>query len=53
MEIPSPAAGVVESIAVKLDDEVGTGDFILKLKVARRCASCCSCASRASTGGQS
>ena len=33
MEIPSPAAGVVESIAVKLDDEVGTGDFILKLKV--------------------
>ena len=34
MEIPSPAAGVVESIAVKLDDEVGTGDFILKLKMA-------------------
>ena len=34
MEIPSPAAGVVESIAVKLEDEVGTGDFILKLKVA-------------------
>lgn len=34
MEIPSPAAGVVESIAVKLDDEAGTGDFILKLKVA-------------------
>ena len=33
MEIPSPAAGVVESIGVKLDDEVGTGDFILKLKV--------------------
>ncbi|MBJ2289585.1 dihydrolipoyllysine-residue acetyltransferase [Pseudomonas sp. MF5691] len=33
MEIPSPAAGVVESIAVKLEDEVGTGDFILKLKV--------------------
>lgn len=33
MEIPSPAAGVVESISVKLDDEVGTGDFILKLKV--------------------
>jgi len=27
------AAGVVESIAVKLEDEVGTGDFILKLKV--------------------
>ena len=34
MEIPSPAAGVVESVSVKLDDEVGTGDFILKLKVA-------------------
>ncbi|PJY94179.1 dihydrolipoyllysine-residue acetyltransferase [Pseudomonas donghuensis] len=33
MEIPSPAAGVVESIGVKLEDEVGTGDFILKLKV--------------------
>jgi pyruvate dehydrogenase E2 component (dihydrolipoamide acetyltransferase) len=34
MEIPSPAAGVVESISVKLEDEVGTGDFILTLKVA-------------------
>ncbi|MDP3816309.1 dihydrolipoyllysine-residue acetyltransferase [Pseudomonas sp.] len=34
MEIPSPVAGVVESIGVKLEDEVGTGDFILKLKVA-------------------
>ena len=34
MEIPSPAAGVVESISVKLDQEVGTGDLILKLKVA-------------------
>ena len=34
LEIPSPAAGVVESISVKLEDEVGTGDFILKLKVA-------------------
>jgi len=34
MEIPSPAAGVVESLSVKLDDEVGTGDPILKLKVA-------------------
>jgi pyruvate dehydrogenase E2 component (dihydrolipoamide acetyltransferase) len=33
MEIPSPAAGVVESVSVKLDDEVGTGDLILKLKV--------------------
>lgn len=34
MEIPSPAAGVVEAILVKLEDEVGTGDLILKLKVA-------------------
>ncbi|MDF5833481.1 dihydrolipoyllysine-residue acetyltransferase [Pseudomonas syringae] len=33
MEIPSPAAGIVESIEVKLDQEVGTGDLILKLKV--------------------
>jgi len=32
MEIPSPAAGVIESIAVKVDDEVGTGDLILVLK---------------------
>ncbi|WP_431495644.1 dihydrolipoyllysine-residue acetyltransferase [Pseudomonas brassicacearum] len=34
MEIPSPAAGVVESVEIKLEDEVGTGDLILKLKVA-------------------
>ena len=34
MEIPSPAAGVVEEVRVKLDAEVGTGDLILKLKVA-------------------
>ena len=34
MEIPSPSAGVVESIIIKLEDEVGTGDLILKLKVA-------------------
>jgi len=34
MEIPSPVAGVVESLVVKLDAEVGTGDLILKLKVA-------------------
>lgn len=33
MEIPSPAAGVVESLSVKLDDEVGTGDPLLKLRV--------------------
>ncbi|NKQ11215.1 dihydrolipoyllysine-residue acetyltransferase [Pseudomonas sp. SST3] len=32
MEIPSPAAGVVESISVKVGDEVGTGDMILVLK---------------------
>ncbi|CAD5107062.1 dihydrolipoyllysine-residue acetyltransferase [Zestomonas carbonaria] len=34
MEIPSPAAGVVEQVLVQLDAEVGTGDLILKLKVA-------------------
>jgi pyruvate dehydrogenase E2 component (dihydrolipoamide acetyltransferase) len=34
MEIPSPVAGVVEEVLVKLDAEVGTGDLILKLKVA-------------------
>ncbi|GAB3474464.1 dihydrolipoyllysine-residue acetyltransferase [Azotobacter salinestris] len=34
MEIPSPAAGVVESIAVQLNAEVGTGDPILTLRVA-------------------
>nr|WP_251701919.1 dihydrolipoyllysine-residue acetyltransferase [Pseudomonas boanensis] len=34
MEIPSPAAGVVESVEVKLDAEVGTGDLIVKLRVA-------------------
>src|SRR5690606_9248062 len=33
MEIPAPAAGVVEEVLVKLDDEIGTGDLILKLKV--------------------
>ncbi len=32
MEIPSPAAGVVESISVKVGDEVRTGDLILILK---------------------
>lgn len=32
MEIPSPAAGVVESISVTVGDEVGTGDLILILK---------------------
>ncbi|WP_271104171.1 dihydrolipoyllysine-residue acetyltransferase [Pseudomonas tohonis] len=34
MEIPSPAAGVVESVVVKLDAEVGTGDLIIKLRTA-------------------
>ena len=34
MEIPSPAAGVVEEVLVKLDAEVGTGDLILKLRTA-------------------
>ena len=33
MEIPAPVAGVVEAVIAKLDDEVGTGDLILKLKV--------------------
>jgi pyruvate dehydrogenase E2 component (dihydrolipoamide acetyltransferase) len=33
MEIPSPEAGVVASLSVKLDDEVGTGDLILSLTV--------------------
>ena len=33
MEIPSPAAGVVQSLSVKLDDEIGTGALILQLKV--------------------
>ena len=34
MEIPAPAAGIVEEVLVKLDAEIGTGDLILKLKVA-------------------
>ncbi|MFG0381008.1 dihydrolipoyllysine-residue acetyltransferase [Pseudomonas sp. zbq_18] len=38
MEIPSPAAGVVEELLVKLDAEVGTGDLILKLRVAESAA---------------
>jgi pyruvate dehydrogenase E2 component (dihydrolipoamide acetyltransferase) len=33
MEIPSPAAGVVQSLSVKLEDDVGTGDLILQLLV--------------------
>jgi pyruvate dehydrogenase E2 component (dihydrolipoamide acetyltransferase) len=34
MEIPSPQAGTVDSVAVKLNDEVGTGELILTLRVA-------------------
>jgi len=34
MEIPSPAAGVVQSLHVQLDSEVGTGELILKLRTA-------------------
>ncbi|GIZ12819.1 dihydrolipoyllysine-residue acetyltransferase [Pseudomonas sp. NCCP-436] len=33
MEIPAPQAGVVEELLVKLDDEIGTGDLILRLRV--------------------
>ena len=32
MEIPSPAAGMVTALSVKLGDEVGTGDLILQLQ---------------------
>ncbi|WP_095192485.1 dihydrolipoyllysine-residue acetyltransferase [Pseudomonas sp. Irchel 3A7] len=34
MEIPSPSPGVVESLNVKLNDQIGSGDLILVLKVA-------------------
>ncbi|HEY6611813.1 MAG TPA: dihydrolipoyllysine-residue acetyltransferase [Pseudomonas sp.] len=34
MEIPCPQAGTVDSVAVKLNDEVGTGELILTLRVA-------------------
>ncbi|MGL4316381.1 MAG: dihydrolipoyllysine-residue acetyltransferase [Pseudomonas sp.] len=34
MEIPSPAAGTVEAVRVQLGADVGTGDLILKLRVA-------------------
>ena len=33
MEIPCPQAGTVDSVAVKLNDEVGTGELILTLRV--------------------
>jgi pyruvate dehydrogenase E2 component (dihydrolipoamide acetyltransferase) len=47
MEIPSPAAGVVGSARVKLEDEVGTGDLILaesrgRSACRRTGSSCCS-----------
>lgn len=32
MEIPSPAAGTVTALNVKLNDEVGTGDLIMQLQ---------------------
>ena len=32
MEIPSPHAGIVDSIAVSLDSELGQGDLILRLR---------------------
>ena len=34
MEIPCPQAGTVDSVAVKINDEVGTGELILTLRVA-------------------
>jgi pyruvate dehydrogenase E2 component (dihydrolipoamide acetyltransferase) len=34
MEIPCPQAGVVDSVAIALNDEVGTGALILTLRVA-------------------
>ena len=35
MEIPSPVAGEVVEVLVRLDAEVGTGDLIFKVKVAQ------------------
>ncbi|UUY09930.1 dihydrolipoyllysine-residue acetyltransferase [Pseudomonas sp. J452] len=34
MEIPAPAAGTVEAVLVQLGADVGTGDLIIKLRVA-------------------
>ena len=39
MEIPSPAAGTVTALNVKLGDEVGTGDLILQLQSSAPAAS--------------
>ncbi|PCD00756.1 dihydrolipoyllysine-residue acetyltransferase [Halopseudomonas pelagia] len=33
MEIPSPVAGTVESVEIKLEQDAGTGDLILHMKV--------------------
>ena len=33
MEIPAPAAGVIEAIEVKLEQEVHTGDLMLRMRV--------------------
>lgn len=33
MEIPSPAAGVIEAIEVRLEQEVKTGDLMLRMRV--------------------
>ena len=35
MEIPSPVSGEVIEVLVRLDAEIGTGDLILKVKVAQ------------------
>lgn len=34
MEIPSPVAGTVESVEIELEQDAGTGDLILHMKVA-------------------
>ena len=39
MEIPSPAAGTVTALNVKLNDEVGTGDLIMQLQSSAPAAS--------------
>ncbi len=39
MEIPSPAAGTVTALNVKLSDEVGTGDLIMQLQSSAPAAS--------------
>jgi pyruvate dehydrogenase E2 component (dihydrolipoamide acetyltransferase) len=36
MEIPSPVAGTVESVEIKLEQDAGTGDLILHMKVAAK-----------------